>query len=163
MSNQILQAGRALAVIPSDNARIPYPQVVVSGSNDDPATNLLVDPNTNDFLTSGVATGDVVYNITAQLAATVVRVIDVFTIELNADIFTTVNDEYIIYQQSPQTGGGNQGCVLYVGGAGSLQIVTTGFDDVTLVGINAGSFIPIHVVQVKSAGEGTATSILALW
>lgn len=162
MSNQILQAGRALAVIPSDNARIPYPQVIVSGSNEDPATNLLVDPNTNDFLLSGVATGDVVYNITAQLAATVVRVIDVFTIELNADIFTTTGDEYIIYQQSPQTGGGNQGCVLYVGGTGDLEVVTTGFDDVTFFGIIGGSFIPVHVVQVKSTLT-SATNIIALW
>ena len=161
MSNQILQAGRALAVIPSDNARIPYPQVVVTGANSDVVSaGQLVDPNV-EFTYVGV--GDVVYNLTDYTAATVTQVVDANTLNLNADIFTTYDCSYIIYQQSPQTGGGNQGCVLYVGGAGSLQIVTTGFDDVTLVGINAGSFIPIHVVQVKSAGEGTATSILALW
>ena len=160
MSNQILQAGRALAVIPSDNARIPYPQVVVSGVNTDVVSaGQLVDPNV-EFTYVGV--GDVVYNITDQTAATVTQVVDANTLNLNADIFTTYDCEYIIYQQSPQTGGGNQGCVLYVGGTGDLEVVTTGFDDVTFFGIIGGSFIPVHVVQVKSTLT-SATNIIALW
>ena len=159
MSNQILQAGRALAVIPSNNARIPYPAVVVSGYNNDVVSaGQLVDPNV-EFTYVGV--GDVVYNITDQTAATVTQVVDINTLNLNADIFTTYDCQYIIYQQSPQTGNGNQGCVLYVGSNGNVDITTTGNDNVTLVGVNKGSFIPVHVLAV---GAGTtATSILALW
>jgi hypothetical protein len=159
MSNQILQAGRALAVIPSDNARIPYPAVVVSGENNDVVSaGQLVDPNVS-FTYVGV--GDVVYNITDQTAATVTQVVDANTLNLNADIFTALDCVYIIYQQSPQTGNGNQGCVLYVGSNGNVDITTTGQDNVTLVGVNKGSFIPVHVLAVR-AGT-TATSILALW
>lgn len=160
MSNQILQAGRALAVIPSDNARIPYPQVVVTGINSDVVSaGQLVDPNV-EFTYVGV--GDVVYNITEQTAATVTQVVDANTLDLNANIFPNYDCEYIIYQQSPQTGNGNQGCVLYVGGTGDLEVVTTGFDDVTFFGIIGGSFIPVHVVQVKSTLT-SATNIIALW
>jgi hypothetical protein len=160
MSNQILQAGRALAVIPSDNARIPYPQVVVTGINSDVVSaGQLVDPNV-EFTYVGV--GDVVYNITEQTAATVTQVVDANTLDLNANIFPNYDCVYIIYQQSPQTGNGNQGCVLYVGGTGDLEVVTTGFDDVTFFGIIGGSFIPVHVVQVKSTLT-SATNIIALW
>jgi hypothetical protein len=52
-------------------------------------------------------------------------------------------------------------CVLYVGGAGDLTVLTAGGNTVTLVGVAAGTFIPIQVVRVFTST--TATSILALW
>lgn len=52
-------------------------------------------------------------------------------------------------------------CVLYVGGAGNLTVLTAGGNTVTLVGVAAGTFIPIQVVRVFTST--TATSILALW
>lgn len=162
MSNQILQAGRALAIIPSDNAPIPSPAVVTYGINSDAVSaGQLVDPNA-DFIATHVAVGDVIYNTTSDLAATITQVVDINTLNLNADIFTVLDQNYIIYQQSPQTGSGNTGCVLYVGGLGDLAVTTTGNDDVTFVGINAGSFIPVHILKIKSTGT-TATNILALW
>lgn len=60
------------------------------------------------------------------------------------------------------TGGTNNGCVLYVGGDGDLKVTTIGGDDVTFVGIVAGTFIPVHVLRVWSTGT-TATNIVALW
>ena len=60
------------------------------------------------------------------------------------------------------TGGTNNGCVLYVGGAGNLKVLTVGGDEVTLVAVPAGSFIPVHVLRVFSTGT-TASSIVALW
>jgi hypothetical protein len=60
------------------------------------------------------------------------------------------------------TGGTNNGCVLYVGGAGDLTVDTVGGDAVTFVAVPAGSFIPVQVKRVYAAGT-TATSILALW
>jgi len=54
-------------------------------------------------------------------------------------------------------------CVLYVGGAGNLTVLPAGNTaPVTLVGVAAGTFIPIQVVRVYSTST-TASSILALW
>ncbi|NBX51210.1 hypothetical protein EBT25_15100 [bacterium] len=63
---------------------------------------------------------------------------------------------------STQDGSGNNGCVLYVGGAGNLKVTTAGGDEVTFTGVLAGSFIPVQVVKVWSTGT-SATSIVALW
>jgi len=60
------------------------------------------------------------------------------------------------------SGGDNNGCVLYVGGAGNLKVRTVGGDEVTFVGINTGTFLPVQVVRVFSTGT-SATNILALW
>jgi hypothetical protein len=60
------------------------------------------------------------------------------------------------------SGGNNNGCVLYVGGAGNLKVKTVGGDEVTFVGINTGTFLPVQVVRVFSTGT-SATNILALW
>jgi len=38
-------------------------------------------------------------------------------------------------------GGVNNGCVLYVGGAGNIKVQTVGGDEVTFVGISTGTFI----------------------
>jgi hypothetical protein len=53
-------------------------------------------------------------------------------------------------------------CVLYVGGAGNLRVLTAGGNDVVLSGLSAGTFIPIQVVRVYSTNT-TATDIVALW
>ena len=63
---------------------------------------------------------------------------------------------------SSVSGGDNNGCVLYVGASGTLSVQTAGGDDVTFVGLNAGSFIPVQVVQVYATGT-SCTNILALW
>jgi hypothetical protein len=61
------------------------------------------------------------------------------------------------------TGGtSNNGCVLYVGGAGDLKVDTVGGDAVTFVAVPAGSFIPVQVTRVYASGT-SATSIVALW
>jgi len=58
--------------------------------------------------------------------------------------------------------GKNFGCLLYVGTAGNIKVETVGGDEVTLVGINTGAFIPVQVVKVFATGT-TASNILALW
>ena len=60
------------------------------------------------------------------------------------------------------SGGTNNGCVLYVGGAGNLKVETVGGDEVTFVGINTGTFLPVQVVKIFATGT-SATNILALW
>jgi len=60
------------------------------------------------------------------------------------------------------TGGENNGCVLYVGGAGTVKVLTVGGDEVTFTGVQAGTFMPVQVVRVYATGT-SATSIVALW
>lgn len=64
----------------------------------------------------------------------------------------------------PSVSGGtsNNGCVLYIGGAGNLKVDTIGGDTVTFNSVLAGSFIPVQVTRVYATGT-TATSIVALW
>jgi hypothetical protein len=64
----------------------------------------------------------------------------------------------------PSINGGtsNNGCVLYVGGAGDLKVDTIGGDAVTFVAVPAGSFVPVNVTRVYATGT-SATSIVALW
>ena len=63
---------------------------------------------------------------------------------------------------STQDGSGNNGCVLYVGGFGDVRVLTAGGDDVTFVGINGGTFVPVQVLRVYSTNT-TATDIVAMW
>ena len=60
------------------------------------------------------------------------------------------------------TGGSNNGCVLYVGGAGNLKVLTVGGDEVTFTAVPVGTFVPVQVLSVFATGT-TATNIVALW
>jgi hypothetical protein len=60
------------------------------------------------------------------------------------------------------TGGTNNGCVLYIGGAGNVKVLTVGGDEVTFFSAQAGLVIPVQVLKVFSTGT-TATNIVALW
>ena len=55
------------------------------------------------------------------------------------------------------------GCVLYVGTAGNIRVLTIGGDTVTFTAVPAGTFIPVSVKRVYSTGTVAAASILALW
>jgi len=77
----------------------------------------------------------------------------------------TPNDDVNIPYPGDNTASPNTAkwpCVLYVGGAGNLTVLTAGGNTVTLVGVAAGTFIPIQVVRVFNE-DTTATDILALW
>jgi hypothetical protein len=154
------QFSRALRVIPSDNAVIPSPYIVHAGVNTGVQTNKLISI-TGNFITDNVKTGDVVYDISAGTAATVVSVDSQTQITLNANIFTTGGQTFRIYQQSSQTGAGNTGCFLYVGGAGNVTVTTLGGDDVTFNAVPVGTVLPVQVLAIKSST--TATLINALW
>lgn len=161
MSNIGAHPTRMLRVIPSINADIPYPTTITSGVNSSTTADKLID-DTARFITDNIKQGDIVYNITSFLAATVVAVEDQFTLVLNADIFTTEGLDYIVYQASPQTGLGNQGCILYVPidpvATANINFVTIGGDDISNDKIQSGIF----PVQVKKVISSDAT-IFALW
>lgn len=157
------QFSRALAVIPTDNANVPFPAPSATGTNTSVVVASLVN-SAADFITSKVATGDIVYNTTDGSAATVLVVVNATTLLLNADIFAATAKAYVVYAASPQTSNGNPGCFLYVGGAGNVRVTTIGQDIVTFTAVPVGTVLPVQVVKVHSVSSGTtATLINALW
>lgn len=157
MAYQKLQVSRALQVIPSDTINIPN----VSHRNAQgttvgvAVTNKLVDTGAK-FKDEGlVKKNDIVYNTTDSTIARVLAVESNNTLLLSADIFVAT-EGYQIYKDN------NDGCILYVGGLGNVEVVTVGGDEIVLPGISAGSFLPIQVTRVKAAST-TATNIIALW
>jgi hypothetical protein len=72
------------------------------------------------------------------------------------------NDNVNIPSVSNQDGTGNNGCVLYVGTGGNLDVTTAGGDRISFNGVVGGTFIPVQVVKVWAAGT-TASDIVALW
>ena len=83
-------------------------------------------------------------------------------LQANRASAVTHSDTVNIPNISTEDGSGNNGCVLYVGVTGNVRVLTAGGDDVTLVGVSAGQFIPVQVVKVFATGT-TSTNILALW
>ena len=158
MATQKLQGGTVLTVIPSDNANLPTYTKPLTGTNTTAVTNALVDATAGQFLSSVVLPGDVVYNLTDGLAATVNSNApdNDTTILLNADIFSATGKSYAIYR--PET----QGAVLYVGGEGNLSVTTSSGSTAVFVGLVAGTFFPVNVVRVNATGT-TATNIVAIW
>lgn len=157
MAYQKLQVSRALQVIKSDNASIPYPSVVETGTNSTIVVGALEDLSAT-FVTNNVQVGDVVYNTTTGTAATVTRILDNTRLFLNADIFLAAGDAYIIYTQNIKA----EGCVLYVGTGGNLHVLTHGGDDVVFANVVGGTFLPVQVIKVFASGTA-ASNIVALW
>jgi hypothetical protein len=156
MATQKLQVGRALAVIPSDYADIPFPAVTIS-STVTGTTGFTLTDSTADFIALGVKAGDIVYNTTVFTAATVQSVTSATTLVLNVTGYVTVGDSYVLYN-----GQNNNGCVLYIGSPGDIKITTVGGDDVVFAALLAGQFIPVQTLKISETGT-TATEILALW
>lgn len=156
MAYQKLQVARSVKVYPSNNADIPFPNVISSGANDTVTANKLVNTGAN-FVSEAVAAGDIVYNTTTEASATVTNVDAIDTLSLSADIFTATPENYSIYK-----GGANNGCVIYIGGLGDIEVTTAGGDRVTFIGLVTGQFVPVQVIKVWSS-ETTATNLLALW
>jgi hypothetical protein len=152
---------RALRAHPSDNADIAYPNQIAGGTNTTATAFKLIN-SAALYITKNVKTGDVVHNDTAGTVATVVSVDSETQLTLNANIFTSTAQAYAVYAMSSQTGMGNPGCFLYVGGTGNVSVVTIGGDIIVFNGVPAGTTLPIQVVRLRSTGT-TATLINALW
>lgn len=160
MSVSKLTYSVALPVIKSDNSDIPYPQVLSTGTSTASGASILVN-SAADFVTLDVRPGDIIYNTTDNTTATVLRVISATQISINANIFTAAAKEYTIYQANSFSGFVNDGCILYVGGGGTVVATTLGGNIVTFAGVPAGTILPVQVIKLASAS--TATSVIALW
>jgi hypothetical protein len=156
MAYQKLQTSTALNIVSTNNAEIPYPNIVETGTATSLVANQLVD-SAATFVANNVQVGDVVYNTVSLQAATVVSVINQTTVLLNANIFTVLGEAYTIYVQNEKNPS-----VLYIGTGGNLRVITAGGQDVTFNGILGGTFLPVQVLKVFQTGT-TATNLIALW
>ena len=156
MATQKLQVGRAFPVdIFSNDVNIPFPQVSTSGVATGGTFATIVEDTTADFIQGQINPGDIIYNTTLGAADIVVGIISPTQIEVASGGFVS-GDDYIIY-----AGNNHQGCVLYIGGRGSVEVETVGGDIVTFTSVQTGQFIPVNVMKVRTATS--ATNILALW
>ena len=157
MAYQKLQVGTGIAVVPSDTIDIPAvsgPVVDSTMTQVPPTTSTVVD-STQDFTAIQGLVGSTIVNGTS--IARVSTVASATSITLDAAIAGTAIAGYKIYVKDI-----NPGCVLYVGGAGNVRVLTSSGADLTFVGIAAGTFMPVQVKRVY-ATDTTATDIVALW
>jgi len=169
MANLKLQASRALLVIPSDNCRIPSPNLMTQGTLGSVGASTIVDPSAQFVTTDAsgntiytVNPGDVVYIYGTGEAATILQVINATTLALNAPI-GVVGQDYKIYLQGPMSGyGNNDGCVLYIGVAGNIAVDTLAGDNVVFENVIGGSFFPVNLGKIYATGTD-AENIIALW
>jgi len=175
MAYQKLQTREALAVIPSDDVRIPDPNTVVIldlGRQATVSSGAFNVANTltgilTKFLSAGISPGAIVYNTTAAKAYYVVSVDSDTQITLSGATAGGATDSYSIYTNA------TVGCTLFVGGTGNLKVqmaqINGNFstfgapanEAVTYKNIADGSFLPIQVVRVDD--DSTATDIIAMW
>lgn len=157
MATQKLQVGRAFPVsVFSDDVDIPFPALSASGTATGGSVTTLEDTGAN-FVQGGINPGDIVYNTTFENADIVVGINSPTELKLAgySGGFNS-SESYQIY-----AGNNHQGCVLYIGGSGDLEVQTVGGDNVTFFGVTAGQFIPVNVMKVRTGT--TASDILALW
>lgn len=156
MAYQKLQASRALVVHTSDTIDVPNPGAAgIVSTTTGAAAGKLID-TTQDFIAAGVRIGDIIYS-GGPLVATVTAIDDANTLSVTTAV--GVGRAYTLYAASDLP---NNGCVLYVGGAGDVELITAGGDDLIFTGVPAGSFMPVQVKRVKATST-TATGIIALW
>lgn len=157
MLYQKFQGTVGLEVIPSDNTFVPNVsnQIVSSASTSFSADRL--NDNTVDFVDLGVKEGNIIYNTTGQLATKVVQVVNENTLDIEDNIFTTIGDNYVIYDNYS-----HEPCFLYVGQFGDVRVLLEGGGDVTLTNLNDGQFLPLYIKKVFSTGT-TATNLVAIW
>jgi hypothetical protein len=158
MATQKLQVGRAFAVsIFSNDVNIPFPALSANGIATGGSFSTILEDTAADFIQGQINPGDIIYNLSLQEADIVTGINSPTEITLAG--FGTgfaSGDDYEIY-----AGQNNEGCVLYIGGAGNLEVQTVGGDNVTFFGVTAGQFIPVNVMKIRSGT--TASSIVALW
>ena len=158
MAYQKLQTSRALeGVIHVDNVNIPdISNRHATGTTAAVSASQLV-AAAGDFLES-ITLGDIVYNTTANLAATVTGIVDNVTLDLSNNIFLGVGQDFTIY------GDTNNGCVLYFGDAGNVKVLTMGNDECTFQGVLQGTYLPVQVKRVYRIGTTVGVgTINALW
>ena len=154
MPTQKLQVERAINVIPSDTINLPDPAKKILNSTATTTTaNKLVD-STKDFTTNGTAIGNIIYNTSTSLVATVTGIDSATTLSISADIMLDTN-AYVLYASAASS------ALFFIGVAGDLKVTTYGGEEVLFTAHPAG-YAPLNVKRIWSTTT-TATNIIALW
>jgi len=160
MAYQKLQTSRALqSVIVNDVVNIPdISNRHATGANSAISANQLVCAAASQTFLTSITLGDIVYNTTSNLSATVTGIVDDVTLDLSANIFLGTPQNFNIY------GDTNNGCVLYFGDAGDVRVLTMGNDICVFEGVLAGTYLPVQVQRVFRIGTTVGVgTINALW
>jgi len=156
MATQKLQVGRAFPVtIFSNDVNIPFPALSTLGTATGGTVGDILEDTNADFIQGQINPGDIIHNISIGAADIVSGIISPTELQLAFGV-VGAGDDYVIY-----AGNNHQGCVLYIGGNGDLEVQTVGGDNVTFVGVQAGQFIPVNVMKVLTGTS--ASNIIALW
>jgi hypothetical protein len=169
MAANKIQGQQALNIFPSESANIPYPVITHTGVSGTVSSMKLIssagdpftDPNTI------VYAGDIIVNTTTGKSCTVLTVDSGSQLSLNANLFQTAGQNYIIYSASSVLNlqDANNGCVLYIGSTGDVMVDTvagsTATRKVLFTSVPVG-FFPIQVTKVYEEGT-TASKIVAIW
>tara|TARA_R110002012_G_scaffold300019_1_gene499477 strand:+ start:1126 stop:1620 length:495 start_codon:yes stop_codon:yes gene_type:complete len=164
MAYQKLQAGGALAVIPSDHINIPSPSDFIAANSGaitgtDPNYRILAGTT---LLSYDLKPGDIIYHDTGPVALRVVRIDSATTLHVDNGAGTAPANaligSYKIYRNR------NQACVLYVGTTGNLTLKMAGDTgrNSVLIKSAAVGYHPLQVIRVAATGT-TADDIVALW
>ena len=156
-----LNPSRSIAVIPSDYCNIPNPALF---NIEHAATHIGVGSFSFEGIDTAkvsIKTGDIVYSGVDGIGATITSVV-VFSptrinFRYNNPVAFTEGTTVQIYTGEDDS----TGCVLYVGSGGDMSITTEGGDDVVLISVPTGSFVPVQVLKIYSSST-SASNILAL-
>jgi hypothetical protein len=152
--------GRAIPVIESNTVNIPNPAGLgMTGVTTGADTNLLKD-NTATFTTNLL--GAIVVNTTTNAIANVIGFVDSEVLTLDANIFSSVGENYAIYNSD-----NNQGCSIYIPAQtpDRLTVLTVGGDVILFEDCgdaNASTILPVNVLRVFDTGT-VLTDLVALW
>lgn len=163
MGYQKLQTGRATSmtnlISATENLVNLNDPIATTGGGTATAgtTGTLLEDTGAKFITDGIKAGDVVVNTSSVNSSSRVVAVQSETelIVQTTGLFASGNN-YEILSESTEP------AVLYVGGAGNIKCVTMGGDIIDLLGVTAGSFIPIQIKGIRVTGT-TATNIVALF
>ena len=156
MAYQKLQTERANLVVPSDTIDIPDPGFALASSTDTAGTSSKLTDTSQNFNNLNVKVGDIIHNTTDDTIATVTAIDSDTVLSISANIMAS-SEAYTIFSVPDKA----SACVLYVGTAGNVSVITRGGDEVLFTAIPAGTFVPVQVTRVK-ATTTTASTILAL-
>jgi hypothetical protein len=167
MAYQKLQAGTAIAVIPANNINIPNPSSEILRGRLATTTQAVI-TLTNTFTATGttfddgsVKVGDIIYyhgvipeaiRITAIVSDLILTVDD----GAGGGVANNIAADWELFKDT------NTACVLYVGGAGDLEVNMCNNGSTVLFTSALNGYHPIQVNRVLATGTA-ATNIIALW
>jgi len=113
--------------------------------------------NKNNFLDT-VSIGDSLVNTTVSEATFVTSIVSETELVVST-IGTMAGTNAITIYTDPEA---NLGCILYIGTAGNVRVLTASGQDVTYIGLGASSWLPVQIIKLFATST-TATNMVVNW